>query len=126
VLYRYHYRTDDERIAAHALAREFYGGWTRDHAAGREQQVVLVESLWHEASRLVIEQPTALQRLLPGVAVELATTFGNSPMYEPAEFSDSVVRRLNDDDELRMLLARHEGLFEEIVKSVTLTIGGGR
>ena len=126
LLYRHYYSTDEERIAAHRMARQFYGGWTRDRAAGREQQVVLVESLWHEASRLVIEQPAALQRLLPGVAVELATTFGNSPMYEAAEFSDAVVRRLSDDDELRMLLARHEGLFEEIVKSVTLTIGGGR
>jgi len=62
----------------------------------------------------------------PLIDLKLATTFGNSPMYEAAEFSDAVVRRLSDDDELRMLLARHEGLFEEIVKSVTLTIGGGR
>ena len=71
--------------------RRFYGGWIQDRAAGREQQVVLVESLWHEASRLAIEQPGAMARLLPGVAVELAQTFGSSPMYEPAEFSDAVV-----------------------------------
>ena len=108
------------------MARRFYGGWTQDRAAGREQQVVLVESLWHEASRLAIEQPRALVRLLPGVAVELARTFGTSPMYEPAEFTEAVVRRLHDDDELKTLLSGYPGLFEEIVKSVSLTIGGGR
>ena len=64
--------------------------------------------------------------LLPGVAVELARTFGSSPMYEPAEFTDAVVRRLRDDDELKMLLSRYPGLSEEIVKSVQHTIGGGR
>jgi hypothetical protein len=126
LLHRNHYRTDDDRIAAHTMARRFYGGWTQDHAAGREQQVVLVESLWHETSRLAIEQPRALVRLLPGVAVGLARTFGTSPMYEPAEFTEAVVRRLHDDDELKTLLSGYPGLFEEIVKSVSLTIGGGR
>lgn len=126
LLHRYHHRTDAERVAAHVAARRFYGGWTRDRAAGREQQVVLVESLWHEASRLAIEQPDAVARLLPGVAVELAQTFGSSPMYEPAEFTDAVVRRLRDDDDLKVLVAGCDGLFDEIVKSVTLTIGGGR
>jgi hypothetical protein len=125
LLHRYHHRTDTERVAAHVAAGRFYGGWTRDRAAGREQQVVLVESLWHEASRLAIEQPGAVARLLPGVAVEIAQTFGSSPMYEPAEFSDAVVRRLRDDDELEALLAGRDGLFDEIVKSVALTIGGG-
>jgi hypothetical protein len=126
LLYRYHHRTDADRVAAHVAARRFYGGWTQDHAAGREQQVVLVESLWHEASRLAIEQPDAVARLLPGVAVELARTFGRSPMYEPAEFSDAVVGRLRDDDDLKLAVAGHDGLFDEIVKSVALTIGGGR
>jgi TIR domain len=126
LLHRHHYRTDDERIAAHTMARRFYGGWTQHRAAGREQQVVLVESLWHEAFRLAIEQPDALARLLPGVAEDLARTFGNSPMYEPAEFSEAVVRRLHDDDELKVLLSSRKGLFEEIVKSVSLTIGCGR
>ena len=125
LLYHHHYRTDADQIAAHTKAREFYGGWTQDRAAGREQQVVLVESLWHEASRLAIERPAELARLLPGVAVDLAQTFGSSPMYEPAEFTQAVVRRLRDDDELKVLLSGHPGLSEEIVKSVSLTIGGG-
>ena len=36
-----------------------------DRAAGREQQVVLVESLWHEASRLVVEQPERCSAFCP-------------------------------------------------------------
>lgn len=126
LLHRYHHPTDAERVTAHTAARLFYGRWTQDQAAGREQQVVLVECLWHEAVRLTIEQKDAVTRLLPGIAVELAQRFGSSPMYEPPEFTDAVLRRLRDDDELQLLLSGHEGLFEEVVKSVELTIGDGR
>lgn len=123
LLHRYHHRRDAERSAAHATARRFYSGWTRNRAAGREQQVVLVECLWHEAARLRIEEPQALADRLPGVAVELARDCAAAPMYEPAEFREAVARRLGDDDELQLLLAGHDGLFGEIVDVVTRAVG---
>ncbi len=123
LLHRYHHRTDAERAAAHRTARRFYSGWSQNQAAGREQQVVLVECLWHEAARLTIEEPNAVSERLPIVAVELARACGRGPMYKPAEFREAVLRRLNDDDELKLLLVDHGDLFTTIVESVIGVIG---
>lgn len=123
LLHRYHQRSDAERAAAHTTAVRFYGLWSQNRGAGREQQVVLVESLWHEASRLMIEEPDAVVERLPGIAVELAQNCGRGPMFHPAEFREAVVRRLTEDDELQTLLSKHDGLFGTIVQSVADAIG---
>jgi hypothetical protein len=124
LLHRYHHPTDAERSAAHATARRFYSGWAQDRAAGREQQVVLVECLWHEAVRLTIDEPGAVAEQLPLIAVELARTCGPGPMFKPAEFREAVSRRLRDDDELQLLLGNREGLFVRIVDLIRNAIGG--
>jgi hypothetical protein len=124
LLHRYFYRSDAERIAAHNEATTFYMGWTADHSAGREQPVVLVECLWHEASRLVLEQPDDVPRLLPVMAADLTRTFTNTSLYRPQEFSRFVAGRMRGDEEFQRLVSHHEGLFDELVKSVVLTIGG--
>lgn len=123
LLYRYYNRTDGDRAAAHVAARDFHLGWTVARTAGREQQVVLVECLWHEASRMVIEQPDEVSSLLPAIAAEVAQEFVGSPMYDPREFAEFVVKRLRDDDEFQMLLQSYDGVFGEITKSVVRTIG---
>lgn len=124
LLYRYYNRTDADRAAAHIAARNFYHGWPPVRTAGREQQVVLVEYLWHEASRMVLEQPDDVARLLPQVAADLALEFANSPIFEPRELSDFVVGRLHDDHEFQVLLQGFDGLFEKVIDAVVRTIGG--
>lgn len=124
LLYRYYYDSDQARCEAHATARRFYEGWT-DRNAGKEQAVVLVECLWHEAARMVIEQPSDVPRLLPPVAAELAGDFVKSPIYESVEFSEFVSQRLRDDEESQMILYKYDSLFDEIVESVVATISGG-
>jgi hypothetical protein len=124
LLYRYYNQANWDRAAAHVAARKFYLGWTATRTAGREQQVVLVECLWHEASRMVIEQPDDVARLLPQVAANLALEFANSPIFEPLELSSFVVGRLGNDEEFQMLLQSYEGVFDEIINSVARTIGG--
>jgi hypothetical protein len=123
LLHRYFYRSDNERIAAHRKATAFYMGWTADHSAGREQPVVLVECLWHEASRLVLAQPDDVPRQLPVMAAELTDRFTNTALYRPQEFSRFVAGRMRDDEEFQRLISP-DGLFDELVKSVVLTIGG--
>lgn len=124
LLYRYYNRTGVDRVAAHVAARDFYLGWTPARTAGREQQVVLVECLWHEASRMVIVQPDDVADL-PQVAANFAREFANSPIFEPGELRDFVVGRLRDDEEFQKLLQSYDGLFEMIVDAVARTIGGG-
>lgn len=124
LLYRYYYDSDQARCDAHATARQFYKSWP-DGNAGKEQAVVLVECLWHEAARMVIEQPLDVPSLLPRVAEELAGDFGKSSIYEPAEFSDFVSQRLVNDEEFRMVFRKYDGLFDEIVERVEVTVSGG-
>ena len=124
LLHRYHRPEDTERCAAHATARRFYGEWARNQGAGREQQVVLAECLWHEAARMAIEDAGAMAETLPDVAVALAKACGRGPMYQAAEYREAVFHRLDDDEELQLLLSSNEGLFGSIVESVTDVIGG--
>jgi hypothetical protein len=124
LLYRYYYRSDQARCKAHTAARRFYEGWI-DRNAGKEQAVMLVECLWHETARMVIEQPSEVRSLLPRVATELAGDFIKSPIYEPVEFSEFVYQRLRGDEEFQMILHMYDGLFDEIVNSVAATISGG-
>jgi len=125
LLYRYYNQTEADRVSAHVAARDFYIGWTPVRTAGREQQVVLVECLWHEASRMLIEQPDDVERLLTRVAADLAREFADSPIFEPGELRDFVVGRLGDDEEFQMLLHPYDGLFGKVVDGVARTIGGG-
>jgi hypothetical protein len=124
LLYRYYYGTEQARCAAHATARLFYEGWT-DKNAGKEQGVVLVECLWHEASRRVIDRPTTMAAELPEVAAALAADFVNSPIYESVEFSEFVAMRLREDEEFQLVLHEFDGLFERVSDRVVSTIAGG-
>lgn len=122
LLFRFRYRTDAERLAAHARALTFYQGWAKDWGAGREQQVVLVECLWHAASRLMIEKPAELPELLPLMAIEITAAHGTSPMYRPSEMRAATGNRLNADGEFQRLLSGYPGLFDDVVNKVELTI----
>jgi hypothetical protein len=126
LLYKHFFRSKVERIRSHRAAKAFYEGWTAIRAAGREQPVVLVECLWHEASRMALEQPDQLAHDLPSAATNLTYKFSDSPIYGPAEFSTFVARRLRDDEEFRLLLQDHDGLFDEVVKAVQRTVGERR
>lgn len=125
LLYRYYYDSDDGRCVAHATARRFYEGWT-DKNAGKEQGVVLVECLWHEASRMVVDQRATIRLELPGVAAELAANFVNSPIYESVEFSEFVAQRLQEDEEFQLVLHEFDGLFADVFDAVVSTIAGGK
>lgn len=124
LLYRYYHCSAQARCATHATARRFYEGWT-DKNAGKEQGVVLVECLWHEAARMVVEQPAAVRETLPGVAAGLAADFVNSPIYESVEFSEFVAQRMHEDEEFQLVLSDYDGLFAEVYDAVVSTIVRG-
>jgi hypothetical protein len=124
LLYRYFYESEEARRKAHTTARNFYEGWTvRD--AGQEQGVVLVECLWHETMRMLVERRKDIPRLLPGIAADLAADFARATIYGWGEFSAVVTQRLRDDGEFQLVLREFDGLFDEIVESVATTIAGG-
>jgi len=124
LLHRYYHRTDDARRIAHATARRFYTGWT-NHNAGKEQGVVLLECLWHEAATMVTDDIPDLGSVLPAVAGALAGEFVKSSIYDPIEVSEFVEQRLREDEELQLLVQDVDGLFDSVVDSVVATISSG-
>jgi hypothetical protein len=126
LLHRYYHRTVQERHDAHVVARQFYEGWTPVRTAGMEQPVVMLECLWHEASRVMIADSDGAPRRLPAAAAELAREFGASEVYQREEFTAYLNRLLDNDDELQMLVQGHSGLFGDIVHAVETAIGGER
>jgi hypothetical protein len=129
LLYRHYYPDEDMRLAAHETARRFYAGWT-EREAGKEQPVVLLECLWHEATQLMIRSSQGggsnqqIHNTLPRLAAALAGEFMKSPYYYPVELTDYVTDRLHADEELQLMLREFDGLFESIVRSVVTTIAG--
>jgi hypothetical protein len=124
LLYRYYYPDLSVRLRAHAMARQFYYGWA-DRFDGAEQGVVLLECLWHEATRLLHEQPNELSRLLLAKTVELTKVFVRPVRYSRVELAEFVRNRMQDDTEFASLVSSSDRLYENVLASIGETIAGG-
>ncbi|WP_410673139.1 toll/interleukin-1 receptor domain-containing protein [Amycolatopsis sp. cmx-4-68] len=124
LLYRYFYPAADTRRQVHIAALEYYAKWSA-MPAGVEQGMLLQECLWHEATKLALEQQDEFPRKLLAKTVELSKAFSRPERFEPAEFGEYVARKLRNDDEFASLLRHHDGLFEEVVLTIGETISGG-
>lgn len=124
VLYRYYYRTEAERIAAHEEAKWCYQRWTVNEA-GTEQVAMMQECLWHELSRQLLHQPAQLREALPEAAGQLAKDFLNSDHYDPREFVECVHDLLIEDDEFERALQDHAGLFQEVLTAIDTAVSEG-
>jgi hypothetical protein len=114
LLFRYYYSTSDQQVTAHRTACEFYERWGKDRPAGGEQGAMLVESLWHEAERLKLEQPSTMDLDLTGYARERSQILKMSA-FDEEELRNHTVRLMRDDDELQEAVAHVSGLFERLV-----------
>ena len=112
LLYRYFYRTDDQRIEAQFEARKFVETWSAG-LAGIEQAVGLVECLWHEAAALRMREPSrmrdrltesarALSRglLASGVSLSELREYAGERMRSDGELEDAVGDGDGDGDGL--------------------------
>ncbi|MEU5260471.1 TIR domain-containing protein [Amycolatopsis sp. NPDC021455] len=124
LLYRYYHPDTPARRRVHVSAREFYEKWAVT-PAGVEQGVVLIECLWHEATKLRLEEHRDLRPKLLAATVELSAAFGRPERFGPAEFSRYVTQKLGADGEFAALLRSEEGLFDDVVHTLGETISGG-
>jgi hypothetical protein len=115
LLYRYFY-APDERAEAHLRARAFTKAWA-DQLTGKEQVIVMVESIWHEAVRLRLssgaEMEKDLVRLARTQSLAVRSSFNSVP-----ELRNYAAKRMRNDDELQREVADAEGLFDELVHVV--------
>ncbi|MDX3192232.1 TIR domain-containing protein [Streptomyces sp. MN03-5084-2B] len=124
LLYRYYHPDTRARLRAHVAARDFYEKWAVT-PAGVEQGVVLIECLWHETTKLRLEEHQDLRPKLLAATVELATAFRRPERFSPAEFSRYVMQKLGADFEFASLLRPYEGLFDDVVRTLGETVSGG-
>jgi hypothetical protein len=116
LLYRYFYRTDEDRAEAHNEARKYVEVWTGGQF-GTEQAKGLVECLWHEAITLGLRNSADRGEILLASAQKLSLGIQESPAYMPRELRAFAVDRMRNDEELQEAVGNVE-LFDRLVEIV--------
>lgn len=117
LLFRYHHATPAGQTEAHRRAGAFYQGWWNGVAAGKEQSVVLVERLWHQAEYLRLSHVDKPAQQLLRFAGNLFKGVIPPRGYSLKELLDYIEDQLNEDEELQETITGiHPDLFEELVK----------
>ena len=124
IVFRYFLPDPVRQAHAHEDARNFYELWQKDRSAGSEQGTIFVESLWHEAARLVTVEPGMFGAELPAYARRRSETL-NTSLFEDTEMRSLAVRIFESDDDLQEQLARSPGLAEEITAIIQRGALGG-
>jgi len=114
-----------QQARAHADARDFYELWRKDNSAGSEQGSMFIESVWHEASRLAIEEPGNLaQRLLAYVGERVESL--STPKFRSVEMRRYAQRIFEADSDLQELLSQWPGLSDAIAEIIEGETSGER
>lgn len=114
LLFRYFYRSDAARIAAHERARKYVEQWVGGQT-GAVQVIGLIESLWHQAEALRIAGSAQMARLLCASAGAMFSSLQPSAFTE-RELRDFAGRRLREDGELEAALAGCDGLHDKLIE----------
>jgi tetratricopeptide (TPR) repeat protein len=118
LLFRYYYKSEDQRVTAHNAARKFMEGWTGGQT-GKEQAVGLVECLWHEGVALSLQHPAEMNYGLQVSARILSGALRLSPAYTVQELRAYAAELMRDDEEFRETVSGAGGLFRKLL-DVTL------
>ncbi len=116
LLYRYFYRSDEERVAAHIEARKFVEIWANQQS-GTEQVVGLVECLWHEAVALGLREPAGLEQHLTESARALSKGLRETSITV-SELREYAADLMRDDSELEEAINNDGGLLGRLVETV--------
>jgi hypothetical protein len=117
LLYRYYFKSDEQRVAAHRDAMDFVRIWS-GRQSGREQVIGLVEALWHQAVMLSLSEPMELESSLTESARKLAEELAHSASFTASELRRYAVRRMREDGELQQATSSVNGLFDRLVAIV--------
>jgi hypothetical protein len=114
LLYRYHYKSEEERAEAHSAARRFVEVWA-DRQVGTEQVVGLVECLWHEASALRLTESSRVEEALSESARKLSQALTPSSAYTVEELRGYAAARMRNDEEFGEALRDFPSLFNRLI-----------
>jgi hypothetical protein len=115
LLHRYFY-APEEHAEAHLRARDFTEAWA-GQLTGKEQVIVMVESIWHEAARLRLSSAVTMGEDLIRFA-RMQSLAVRSSFNSVTELRNYAGQRIRNDDELQREVADAEGLFDKLVRVV--------
>ena len=122
LLYRYYFKSDNLRAAAHREASDFALIWS-DKQSGKEQVIGLVEALWHKAVALSLDNRAEMEESLSESAWKLSHALADSAAYSVSELRAYAAERIRNDEELQKTLSGLEGLFDRLVAIIESTAG---
>ncbi len=117
VLYKYYYRTPEQKVEAHRAAREFVEVWA-DQQRGYEQALGMVECLWHEAEALRLTHSGETAGVLSESARKFAQTVQPSAAYTKQEIQRYAASRIREDEELQESIKHIDGLIDTLAEIV--------
>jgi hypothetical protein len=117
LLLRYYHPSPDTRADAHRLAGEFYQDWWNGVPAGKEQSVVLMERLWHQAEHLrLVGTPEITQKLIH-FASDLFEKVISPRGFSLKELLIYIEEEMNKDDEFQETMeAIDQSLFGKLLE----------
>jgi hypothetical protein len=117
LLYRYYYRSGEQRADAHREARKFVQIWA-DKQSGKEQVIGLVEGLWHEANFLRLTRSAETASILSESAKKLSQALRPSAAYTVTELRGYAADRITQDEEFQEAVDNIVGLAERLAEIV--------
>ena len=117
LLFRYYYRSDEERAAAQREAAAFVGVWGSGQA-GREQIVALIEQLWHQTMALRLTRDGDMAPELIESARALSLSLRPSAAFTLAELREYAVQRMRKNDEFLEAVSNISGLFDSLAQTI--------
>jgi transcriptional regulator with XRE-family HTH domain len=117
LLFRYFYRSDKQRAAAHRDAQEFVTKWA-DEQPPKEQVIGRIEGLWHTVSALRLSGTADVREQLIAAAKQAGAGLRESEIYTLSDLSAYAADRIARDAELLAALADIDGLAAEFNDTV--------
>jgi hypothetical protein len=117
LLYRYYYRSEEQRADVHRGARKFVQVWV-DKQYGKEQVIGLVEGLWHEASFLRLTRSAETESILSEFAKKLSQALRPSAAYTATELRAYAADRITQDEEFQAVVDNIAGLTERLAEII--------
>jgi len=117
VLYRFDYKTHEQRAGAQREAQGFTQVWAT-RQSGRERVIGMTESLWHEARFLRLTRPADMAPLLSESARRLSQALGTSDAWTANELRAYAVNRMKQDDEFQDAIGGIAGLVDDLAELI--------
>lgn len=117
LLCRYWYSSPELLSQAHSDAGTFVQGFLRSPDAdnlAKDQAILLVESLWHEAQAVKASTAAHAEQQLLSLAADLVANLQASPLHSIESLRECAVEKMRADTELVAAVERVDGLFERL------------